>query len=130
MNQLTIFLKFQVQNVLKSFEEVATNLPDEIRKGNILNYHLCDDLKVISFLSLFWKSWNSMWLFIYTLAGAAFLIPLETTDSTDKMVNLQQFKEVSFVLFALYTFIIWLRSIRYAFLLYNCHSQLHSKGYF
>lgn len=46
-----------VQNVLKSFEEVATNLPDEIRKG------------------------------------AAFLIPLETTDSTDKMVNLQQFKE-------------------------------------
>ena len=53
MNQLTIFLKIQVQNVLKSFEEVATNLPDEIRKGNILNYHLCDDLKVISFLSLF-----------------------------------------------------------------------------
>lgn len=50
MNQLTIFLKFQVQNVLKSFEEVATNLPDEIRKGNILKYHLCDDLKVISFL--------------------------------------------------------------------------------
>ena len=47
-----------------------------------------------------------MWLFIYTLAGAAFLIPLETTDSTDKMVNLQQFKEVSFVSFALYTFMI------------------------
>ena len=42
-----------------------------------------------------------MWLFIYTLAGAAFLIPLEPTDSTDKMVNLQQFKEVSFILFAL-----------------------------
>ena len=53
MNQLTIFLKFQVQNVLKSFEEVATNLPDEIRKGNILKCHLCDDLKVISFLFLF-----------------------------------------------------------------------------
>ena len=50
MNQLTIFLKFQVQNVLKSFEEVATNLPDETRKGNILKYHLCD---VISFLFLF-----------------------------------------------------------------------------
>ena len=130
MNQLTIFLKFQVQNVLKSFEEVATNLPHEIRKGNILKYHLCDDLKVISFLFLFWKSWNSMWLFIYTLAGAAFLIPLETTDSTDKMVNLQQFKEVSFVLFALYTFMIWLRSIRSAFLLCSCYSQLHSKGYF
>ena len=39
--------------MLKSFEEVATNLPDEIRKGNILKYHVSDDLKVMSFLSLF-----------------------------------------------------------------------------
>ncbi|KAJ7387227.1 hypothetical protein OS493_004201 [Desmophyllum pertusum] len=46
-----------VQNVLKSFEEVAASLPDEIRKG------------------------------------AVFLIPLEPTDSSGKMVNMQQFKD-------------------------------------
>ncbi|XP_078362971.1 EF-hand calcium-binding domain-containing protein 5-like isoform X2 [Oculina patagonica] len=46
-----------VQNVLKSFEEVAANLPEEIRKG------------------------------------ASFLIPLEPTDSSGKMVNMQQFKD-------------------------------------
>lgn len=30
----------------------------------------------------------------YNLAGAVFLIPLEPTDSSGKMVNMQQFKDV------------------------------------